>query len=353
MLNAGLIGCGFISKKHLLTLSKLNNMKLIAVSDILESKMKEAVDFYREITRTDEAVSWIKDYKRILKDTSIDVVIIAVISGLHAQIAKEALHYGKHVILEKPMALSIKDADEMILLSEQQNKQILVCHQMRYRPVMQKLKSLVMTGELGRPYFGVASIRISRPTKYYESASWRGSWALDGGMLVNQGIHLIDLLVWLLGDVESVYGQVGTTNNSKETEDIAAGIVTFRNKAKGIIEANTITMPNNIGYTLSLFCEKGTICLNGPSLNRIERCYIVGQSKVEEELRELCTDMNEHEYMYKNFIDSIETCTVPLIMTAKEGREALETIFGLYKSAKTGHPTILPLSSFDSKEMSE
>lgn len=124
---------------------------------------------------------------------------------------------------------------------------------------------------------GVASIRINRSLDYYKSASWRGSWETDGGMLINQGIHLVDLLQWFLGDAKSVYGEISSHTDVKETEDVAVGIIQFQNQAKGMVEANIVTQPNNLGYSLSIFGEKGTISVDGRSLNKISRWYIEGE----------------------------------------------------------------------------
>src|SRR5690625_491630 len=134
---------------------------------------------------------------------------------------------------------------------------------------MQPVKELIDCGYFWELYFGVISLRLNRTLAYYENSSWKGTWEKDGGMLVNQGIHLIDLLVWFMGDIDSVYGEIATKINRKETEDIAAGIISFQNDAKGMIEANTVTQPENIGYYLSIFGEKGSLCIGGKHFNEI------------------------------------------------------------------------------------
>ncbi|SDK49503.1 Gfo/Idh/MocA family protein [Sediminibacillus albus] len=347
----GLIGCGHISQKHLDTISRLTEVTLTAVSDVQVQRMEAAAnDYLRNTARTD-TIKQYSDYHEMLEDSAIDIVIVAVISGLHAQIAIEALQHGKHVILEKPIALSLKEADDIIRLAETTGKQVLVCHQLRYRPLLSRIKTLLEEGLLGAPYLGVASIRINRSHDYYASAGWRGSWAMDGGMLVNQGIHLVDLLTWFFGDMESIYGEIANQGDYKETEDVASGIISFQNKAKGVIEANTITQPNNIGYHLSVFAEHGTISLGGPSLDQLDRCYIKNHPEISEELMVLAEQKDEHLYMYKNFIGALTNQKKKVLVDGREGKKALMAIFGLYKSHQSGKPVPAPLPSFSTLEM--
>ncbi|WP_430788538.1 Gfo/Idh/MocA family protein [Virgibacillus flavescens] len=350
MLKAGMIGCGYISKKHVETIIRLENMELHAVSDVQKGRMEETASFYQKNISGGASVKQYGDYQYLLHDPDIDVIIITVISSLHAKIAKQALLERKHVIVEKPLALSIKDADEIIKLARLKQRKVLVCHQLRYRPIFLKLKSLVENGMLGEPYLGTVTARINRSQDYYKSAAWRGSWEQDGGMLVNQGIHLVDLLVWLLGEVDTVYGEIARNNDLKEIEDVAAGIIHFSNKAKGTIEVNTITKPANQGYYLSLYFEKGTIILCGTGFDKLEHCYIEGEEQLVHELKEACNKKDEQFLMYQNFIDSILTNTV-LVMDASEGKRALEVIFALYRSHNNKLPVKLPLLSFSTKEM--
>ena len=352
MLKAGIIGCGYISKKHIETIIRLDSVELNAVSDVEKSRMEEACSFYQENIRGSASVKQYGDYQNLIHDPEIDVIIITSISGLHAEMAKQALLESKHVIVEKPLALSIQEADEIIKLSRLKQRKVLVCHQLRYRPIFLKLKKLMEKGTLGEPYMGAVSARINRSKEYYESAAWRGSWEHDGGMLINQGIHLVDLLVWLLGDVDTVYGEIARNNEIKEIEDVAAGIIHFNNKAKGTIEVNTITRPANQGYYLSLYFEKGTIILGGAGFDKLEHCFIEGEEQIVHELKETCNQKDEQFLMYQNFTDSILNNT-SLIMDASEGKKALEVIFALYKSNNDKLPVKLPLSSFSSKEMKD
>ncbi|TGB01138.1 Gfo/Idh/MocA family protein [Halobacillus salinus] len=352
MIKVGIIGCGYISRKHIDTICQLETVDLLAVSDVQPKRMEEIIDCYRDKIKRTCTVKKYPDYRDLILDSEVDMIIISVISGLHADIAKEALIEGKHIIIEKPLALSIREADEIIQLSETSKSKVLVCHQLRYRPLISKIKEILDSGDLGVPLMGSVSARINRSADYYNAARWRGSWKEDGGMLVNQGIHIIDILVWLLGDIETVYGEISKRQSSveKETEDIAAGIIHFSNQAKGVIDVNTITQPRNQGYSISLFCEKGSIIIGGSSLERLEHCYIEDNEDLVNDLYDLCDTRDEHLRMYQNFTDAILKDT-PLIMDAVEGKKALETIFSLYESSVRKRPIHLPLLNFSTTDM--
>ncbi|WP_315906227.1 Gfo/Idh/MocA family oxidoreductase [Priestia koreensis] len=350
MTTFGLIGCGYISKRHIQSLAECPNACLVAVSDIQEERMKQAASLYQESAGANSSIHHYGDYHHMMKDSSIDVIIIATSSLLHAPIAKEAIEHGKHVIIEKPLALSIEDANDIIEWGKKHNRHVMVCHQMRFRPIMQKIKDVVTSGKIGKPYLGVASMRINRSEEYYTSAPWRGDWEKDGGMLINQGIHVIDLLQWFLGDVKSVYGDISRYLSVKETEDVALGVLTFENEAKGIIEANVITQPNNIGYSLSIFGEKGTISIEGSGLDIITRWYVDGEEN-DSDVNELLNDHSEHLSMYQQFLEVINTQIGTPLVNGTEGKKALETIFALYQSALEQKIVTLPLDHFSTAHM--
>lgn len=350
MLRIGLIGCGYIANKHLNTIVQSDDISLTAVSDIQKEKMEEAAHLYRENKGENKSIALYKNYHDMLIDPKVDAVVIAVISGLHAEIAKKALNHGKHIIIEKPLALSLQDADEIIDLSRKYNKTVLVCHQLRYRPLIQKVKQLLEKGYFGEPYLGIVSLRLNRSPDYYASAAWKGTWEKDGGMLVNQGIHLVDLLVWLMGDIHSVYGEIATRVKQKETEDVATGIITFDNGAKGVVEANTITKPRNLGYQLAIFGEKGSICIGGKGFDEVEHCYLEDYPAIEQELKLLESEQDEHDSMYQNFLEAVSK-KKKLLVTAREGKKALEAIFAIYQSNQITKPIKFPLRNFSTKDM--
>ncbi|MFD2706490.1 Gfo/Idh/MocA family protein [Salibacterium lacus] len=347
MMKAGLIGCGRIAGKHAEAIRQLQDLEIAAVSDTVQKKMEaflqhHAVHSNVQTTETCRDLFFQKD---------LDVIIITAVSSLHAAMAVEALKHGKHVILEKPMALSIQDADAIIRHARLFNRKVLVCHQLRYRPLFRHVKALMEEGVLGKPYFGSASIRIHRGPDYYESAPWRGTWDQDGGMLINQGIHVIDLLVWLFGNPEAVHGRVSRALPCKETEDVAAAVLSFENGAAGVVEANTMTQPDNLGYSLSLFCERGTIAFSGNGLEKIERWHVDGSGQNVPPVM-APGEKSEHQWMYEQFLEAAADDTEVLV-NAVEGKRALETIFAMYQSHGTGRSTALPLPEFATSWMKE
>lgn len=353
MIRAGLIGCGYIAEKHIKTLARFKNVSLSAVCDIDHDKMLEAKRLYQQETGIDTSIQMVSNFIDILNMSEIDVVIVTTVSGLHADITKKAIRHGKHVIVEKPLALSIKEANDIIHLSQAYKKKVLVCHQLRYRRLIRELKGLIEEGYLGNIYYGAASLRLNRSIDYYQSSSWKGTWIKDGGMLVNQGIHLVDILVWLLGNIDSVYGEIATKIKNKETEDIAIGTISFKNRAKGLIEANTITQPSNLGYYLSIFGQKGTICIGGKNFNEIIHCHIDGYPEIEERLVKVSScQEDEHYDMYQDFIKAIIN-NGETMLNAREGKKALETIFALYQSSKDKLPINIPLERFSTTDMIE
>ena len=348
----GLIGCGYISKKHLQALAVCKGAQLDAVSDLHEGRIEEAKTYYQTYSSHDHSIKGYQNYKEMLLDSELDAVIISSFSGLHVEMAKDALLSKKHVVLEKPMALSIEDSNELIALAQKQQRELMICHQLRFRPLMQKIKRIIEEGKIGQPILGVSSIRINRSPDYYASASWRGKWASDGGMLINQGIHIVDLLQWFLGDVQTVYGETSRQQSlSKETEDVAVGIINFYNQAKGIVEANIVTKPNNLGYSLSIFGEKGTISIEGPSLNKISRWFIDGEETNMDELEDLLSDNKEQIYMYENFIEAIHSQDKHVLIDGTEGKKALEIIFAMYQSELSKQVVHFPLTSFSTSDM--
>lgn len=350
MIRIGLIGCGYIAKKHVQTISRFNHMSLIAVSDLYQYKMKEITNDYHQHKQENTPISFYRNHEYLLADPRVDVVIISTVSSLHAEMTKKALQNNKHVIVEKPLALSLHEANQIINLAQKVQKKVLVCHQLRYRPLIKKIRQLIQQGYFGELYFGAITLMLNRSTDYYDSDDWKGTWKKDGGMLINQGIHLVDLLLWMMGDIQSVYGEISTKLANKETEDIALGIINFKNGAKGLVDANTITTPENLGYYLSVFGEKGSVRIGGKTFNKLEHCYIEDSPDIVKELELISNRFDEHYLMYENFYHSI-VGKENIVMTAEESRKALEGIFSLYESSIKNKPIYLPLQEFSTEKM--
>ena len=332
-LKFAILGCGRISYKHIEAL--INNKEeaqLVAVCDIIEDKAKERKKQYEEaIENTDVKVY--TDYLEMLGKEDIDVVSIATESGYHAKLAIDCMNHGIHVLVEKPMALSVADADKMIATAKKNNKKICIAHQNRFNPPIQKLRKAIEEGRFGKIINGTARILWTRDDNYYKQASWRGTRALDGGTLMNQCIHNIDLLQWMMGsEVERVHCERDTFLRNIEMEDFGAILIRFKNGSIGIVEGSACVYPKNLEETLSIFGEKGTVVIGGLAVNEIKTWQFADErdyDKIDESAEVDNVYGKGHTPLYKNFIDAINTNTEPLI-NGKEGKKAMEIILKAY-----------------------
>lgn len=351
------IGCGRISKWHMEGIAKNDDRaELVSVCDLIKSKAEEKAAIYKGFL-PDRNVKIYTDYKEMIEKEDIDVVSIATESGYHPEIAMYCMEHGKHVIVEKPMALSTKDADDMIALAEKKNVKLCVCHQNRFNKPIQMLRHALEEGKFGKLINGMASIRWNRNMDYYHQAPWRGTWELDGGTLMNQCIHDIDLLQWMMGgEIDSVYAQTGNYIRSIDAEDFGAIVIRFKNGAVGIIEGSACVYPKNLNETLSIFGENGSVVIGGLAVNRIETWRFKDQDITEDEIIKQQEGDPEtvyghgHTPLFKNMIDAIFNNTDPLV-SGKEGKKGMEIILAAYKSQKTGEPVKFPMGEFSTLDM--
>jgi predicted dehydrogenase len=247
------------------------------------------------------------------------------------------LNAGKHVLVEKPMALSLNDADKMIKLSREKNLKLGICHQNRFNSPIQKLRRAVEEGRFGRIINGTARILWNRNDDYYKQAPWRGTKALDGGTLMNQCIHNIDLLQWMMGsEVERVHCERGTFLRNIEMEDFGAILIRFKNGSIGIVEGSACVYPKNLEETLSIFGEKGTVVIGGLAVNKIKTWQFADERDYDKEDENTEIDSvygRGHTPLYKNFIDAVNENKEPLI-NGEEGRKALKIILEAYEVCK-------------------
>lgn len=346
----GLIGCGRMAEKHAAALAEVKGAILTAVSDIKAERMEKVAGIYQSLSgrggvRKDE------DPTLLIHSPELDGVVIAASSHLHGELAIEALKAGKHVLVEKPMALKLDEAAEMIRLSEERGRYLLAAHQLRYWGAIKRMKEILSEGRLGTLYAGSIHLYITRPMEYYLSSPWRGRWETDGGLLLNQGIHLLDLLLWMMGDVEQVYGMTVHSRKGKETEDAATGVLRFRSGASGLIDMNVITYPENLEMGISLFGEKGTLALSGPKMDRLRRFAVTGSSE-EKKMEMLLRERDEEVQMYRAFVDAILTGDARRLIPPREVYRTLVTAFAFYASVKDGKPVTLSAYE-DSLEVKE
>ena len=353
-LKAGLIGCGRIgTKKHLEAVIKNSDLlELTAVCDVVKEKAENAANIIEKSGLKKPKV--FTDH-RILLEEPLDFVAIATESGKHHDVTLDALNAGKHVLVEKPMALSTKDADEMCSVAEEKNLKLCVCFQNRFNPPIQELRKKVELGAFGKIFHAHVAVRWNRNKSYYDQASWRGKWSMDGGVLSNQSTHAIDLLQWMLGgNVREIYGHIANLNHPYiEAEDLGIGVVKFENGSVGIIEGTSNVYPKNLEETLAIFGEKGTVVIGGLAVNKI----LTWRFENEDEhpfmdLPDPETVYGEgHIPLYENFAKSIVENKTPYI-TGREGMKALEIILGIYQSSLENRPIEFPVN-FSTEKMKD
>lgn len=255
-----LIGCGRIATNHIKAVLN-NGLELVAVCDVIPEHMESLLSKHE--LQNDTSIKSYTDYKKLIEENQIELVGIATESGIHAEIALYCIEHGIHVIIEKPMAMSIADADRIIQLSEEKGVKVSACHQNRFNVAVQEMRKALEAGRFGKLSHGSIHVRWNRNKDYYTQAPWRGTWAQDGGALMNQCIHGIDLLRWMMGnEIEEVYGVTKQQFHSYlEAEDIGMAVVKFKNGAVATIEGTTNVYPQNLEETLYLFGENGTVKL--------------------------------------------------------------------------------------------
>ena len=350
-----LIGCGRIAVNHVKAVVN-NKLEFIAACDVVLSNIDILFE-KTEYTERDKVKRY-TDYKKMITDNpDLELVAIATPSGIHAEIALYCIEHHINVIIEKPMAMNMKDAEMIIEKSNELGVVVSACHQNRFNVAVQKTRKALEAGRFGKLSHGSIHVRWNRNQNYYEQAPWRGTWKEDGGCLMNQCIHGIDLLRWMMGDeIETVYG---VTRNQQhpylEVEDIGMAVLTFKNGAVATIEGTTNVFPKNLEETLYLFGESGTVKIGGTSTNNIDVWDFADEDSDDAEnkgLKEATSNVygNGHTSLYADVIDAINNHRKPYV-DAAAGRNALEVILAIYKSMKTGLPVSLPLADFSSMDM--
>ncbi len=349
-----LIGCGRIAINHIKAVIK-NQLEFVAVCDIVPENMTALLQ--KGGLEKDTSIRHYTDYRKMLEENEIELVGIATESGIHAEIALYCIDHGVNCIIEKPIAMSIRDAEEIIRRSEEKGVKVAACHQNRFNLAVQELRRALEAGRFGKLSHGSIHVRWNRDENYYTQAPWRGKWASDGGALMNQCIHGIDLLRWMLGDeVEEVYGQTRQQfHDYLEAEDVGMAVVKFRNGAVATIEGTTNVYPRNLEETLYIFGEKGTVKLGGKSTNNIDVWQFADETEADAQnrgLQEQTSNVygNGHSSLYADMIQAVQENRKPYV-DAVAGRNALELVLAVYKSQKTGLPVRLPLTDFASTEM--
>ncbi len=352
-MNFALIGCGRIAINHLKA-ARNNQLNLVAVCDIVASQMDSLLI---RAEMQDCAAHKYLDYLEMLEREQIELVAIATESGNHAQIALACIQRGIHVIIEKPMAMCMQEAEQIIDFAQQKGVKVSACHQNRFNLAVQETRRAMEAGRFGRLSHGAVHIRWNRNHGYYDQAKWRGTWGQDGGALMNQCIHGIDLLRWMMGEeIEEVYGQTRRQfHDYLEAEDVGMAVVKFKNGTIATVEGTTNVFPKNLEETLYLFGETGTVKIGGTSTNHIDVWDFADQQQEDDKnkgLQEATSNVygNGHTSLYADMMEAIRQDRAPYV-DAIAGKNALELVLAIYKSQKEGKPVRLPLEDFASVDM--
>jgi UDP-N-acetyl-2-amino-2-deoxyglucuronate dehydrogenase len=343
-----IVGCGVIAPFHARAIADLEGARLVAVTDeVEEAAAKRGAEF---------GVDYTTDLDAVLARPDVDVVSICVPSGLHAEVGVRAARAGKHVVVEKPIDITLEAADRLIEECRAAGVKLTVISQHRYDPDVQRVRELIDGGRLGRLILGDAIVKWYRTQQYYDSGDWRGTWSLDGGgCLMNQGVHYVDLLQWMMGPVESVFARTATAAHQIEVEDIAIAVLRFASGALGVLQASTAVYPGlperleitgTGGTTIveagrltvrQLKDEKGETAAYGSKLQDGEKPGETGSADP------AAISHAGHRAQLADMLDAIERDREPML-SGEEARKPLEIILAVYESARAGREIHLPLT---------
>ena len=338
-LRVALVGCGRISKNHVEAIAKVDDIELVAVAD-------------RELARAQAvgtacSVPAFNSLDEMLAVVPSDLVSICTPSGLHPQHGIIAARAGRHVLTEKPMAISLDAADRLVEACDAAGVQLFVVKQNRLNPPIQLLKRAVDRGRFGRLYMANVTVRWTRPQEYYDAEPWRGTWEFDGGALMNQASHYVDLMQWLVGPVESVMAKTATQARRIEAEDSGVAVLKFRSGALGVLEVSVLTYPKNLEGSITLLGEKGSVKIGGTAVNKVEHWSFADYDDDDKLVESAATAPPSvygfgHVPYYQNVV-AVLRGRANADTDGRAGRKSLELILGIYESAKTGREVPIPL----------
>ncbi|MCE5323277.1 Gfo/Idh/MocA family oxidoreductase [bacterium] len=336
----GIIGCGVIAPCHTYGIENSEGARLVAVCDVVKEKAKA-------ISEENGSPKVYTNYKKLLADPEVDAVCICTPSGLHAKIGIDAAKAGKHVLSEKPIDITLKNIDALIDACHKANVKLGGIFQRRTSENWIKVRNAVRGGKLGKMVLGDAYIKYYRSQEYYDSGDWRGTWKLDGGgALMNQGVHCIDLLNWIMGPIESIYAHAAPLVRNIEVEDTAVAAVKFKNGAFGVIECTTSVNPG-LNHRMEFHGENGSIRIEGEQIIDWNVPDDGKPENVDDTKDTAASDPTNigkegHRILIQDFVQAIQDDRDPMV-TGQEARKAVELILAIYKSSRTGKPITLPL----------
>lgn len=334
MLDFVLVGCGRIAMRHaqLLGTGQIDGARLGGVCDIVESKAKALGEKYNS--------PWFTDIDRMLETVKAEVAVVLTESGNHARHALQIAEHDVHIVVEKPMALTLQDADAMIEKCDKRNLKLFVVKQNRFNLPVRKLREAVEAGRFGKHVMGTVRVRWCRDQAYYDQDAWRGTWALDGGVLTNQASHHVDLLEWMMGSVDSVVAMSTRALAQIEAEDTATVLLRFSSGALGIIEATTAARPKDLEGSISILGEKGTVEIGGFAVNELKVwSFMERQAGDEDVVKKFSVNPPNvygfgHKEYYQHVVKAIRGDGANLV-DGLQGRRSLELINAIYESIES------------------
>ena len=328
-INFGILGCGSIASTHVAVINSITGANLIGVADAIEENAKKFAEVHK--------IKAYQSYKEMLADPSINAICVCTPSYFHEENAIDALTSGKHVVLEKPMALTTAACDRIIKKCEESGKLLTVISQNRFSDDIDRIKGLIRDGALGKISLCSLYMNYYRNPSYYKNSNWRGTLKYDGGgALINQGIHGIDLVRYIMGNITQVQAMKKTAFHSIEAEDSLVAIVEFECGAMGTIEASTCAYPGferrikicgSCGYAVIVENKLEELMING---EKAETNSIVGQ--VSTSFTNAVSDITYHKAQFENFIDAING-NASVFIDGQEGKLAVDIIERIYNSA--------------------
>ena len=327
-----LVGCGRIAKNHFDAIDRVDGLDLVAVADVVQARAEAA--------GTANGVPAFASLADMMAAVDCDIVTVATPSGLHPVHGIEAARAGKHVVSEKPMAISLAGADSLIDACSEAGVRLFVVKQNRLNPAIQLVKRAVEKGRFGRIHSANCTVRWARPQDYYDQAPWRGTWAMDGGAFMNQASHYVDLIQWLAGPVGSVAAMTATQERKIEAEDSGAAVLRFQNGAIGVLDVTMLTYPRNLEGSLTILGNRGSVKIGGTAVNRVDTWLFEDYDDDDKLIESAATTPPTvygfgHQGYYRNVLRVLRGEAVP-DTDGREGRKSLEIILAIYESARTG-----------------
>lgn len=338
-IKAAIVGCGRISKNHFESISKhQKNIELVSICDDDESVLNNHEKKYN--------IKGYLDLANMIEKVDLDLVILCTPSGLHAEQTETCAKKGINVMTEKPMATRWNDGIRMVKVCDQAGVRLFVVKQNRNNPTIKLIKRAIKENRFGKIHMVQLNVFWSRPQSYYDQAPWRGTWEFDGGALMNQASHYIDLLDWLIGPIDKVQSMISTTRDI-EVEDTGVINIKWRNGTIGSASVTMLTYPKNLEASITILGEKGSIKVGGVAVNDIQHWEFDESKEYDSTIKEVNYQTTSiygfgHPLFYENVIEVLRGNAEPET-DGREGLQSLEVLVAAYLSAKDGKVVSLPL----------